>query len=99
MPRVITRYGLRKHLEDRVFVGKNEELIVHFISEGDGPVKYGFLCKDDLGFYLIILKRQSILSIGRRFARPNGEVYRIENGDIIRIYEKGDPRNYKVDLS
>ncbi len=95
----ITSRGLRKNLEERVAIGNYT--FAHKIGNalfGNEPtdVEAGVLLKDDIGFYINVVRpQQDRLSYHRR----------IKHGDMIAIPakprkgKKYDVRFYQVDLS
>ena len=95
--RIITKKGLRRHLEERVAFGGG--MLTHRVSYtiyGNEPneVDAGILLEDESGFYVNVRKRRSLeLSLIRR----------IKQYDIIAVKAKkqggrNDVRFYEVDL-
>ena len=92
--RIITERGLRKHLDEKVIVGKNAYEIFRAGIDKEGPGEIGTLLEDDLGFYLQVNEVRNSLSL-----TEISHVRRINQGDTIAIIYKPQPwRTYYVDL-
>ena len=94
---IITPNGLRRHLEERVFVGDSESDIVILMLENEGPARLGILCQLDSRFYIQICTRES--RVTDAVWDESNERYLLREGDIIRVgSKKGNWGNYKIKL-
>lgn len=94
---IITERGLRKHLEERIFVGDNTSSIMGALFNEESTAKFGILLEDDSGFYLRLCERLSVVSPA---VRVLNRVYRIPDGKMVAIPYPNTPlRFYYIELS
>lgn len=94
---IITEKSLRKHLEEKVFMGNSENDIVNLMISNKGPARLGVLRQLDSRFYVQVCTRESPLK-GAVWTESE-ERYLLKDGDLIRI---GSPKdnwgNYKIKI-
>ncbi|HEA46401.1 MAG TPA: hypothetical protein ENH99_01325 [Candidatus Pacearchaeota archaeon] len=94
---IITPNGLRRHLEERVFVGDSEKLILKIILDNEGPSILGILRQLDSRFYVQVCTRENQVE-DTVWTELEGR-YLLKDGDLIRVGSpKGNWGTYKVKL-
>ncbi len=90
---IITRKGLRKHLEEMVAAGKDAYEVLKADTYREGPGEVGTLLEDDIGFYINVVEIRNL---------EISHIRRIEHEDIVRIFYGNNPwsnplkRSYKI---
>ena len=96
----ITKKGLATHLEERVFVGENEQEITELMFRGRGPAQPGILRSLDGSFYIQVcrINRYKDYVDGLPIWDETKQRRLIKDGDVIRIWGKykGHGRDYEV---
>jgi hypothetical protein len=92
---IITEKGLTRHLEEGVFVGKEEEDIWNMIFKNYEEGLFGFLRNSSLGFYVNLCDRKRLYRDKEKWVKT-GEIYRLREGEVIGINGKDYLRVYQI---
>ena len=93
----ITKKGLKRHLDERVFIGEDGHSMWERLSHDTGNGRMGILRMDSKGCFYIDLHQRESIDVNAKWMKIN-QVYNPKNSNVIAIMGKDLWKAYQISL-